>query len=308
MAKGIVGSNSIPRKGICCRIPVGENGGHSQFVGGSMVSFSERIGITLPKSIQLDSLDDDLRNSLWNVCYEYCFTRTGASTPFLLNDEMYQLAVALQRDFYKQPIQMLSRYTLDYVQEQLRFFHVRNWYEVLNLIQFLHNEFSGIHQQNFEADINHVLEREKSAYRFIAGELAPITSQVEMTEVERAMQYGARFEAVSEHVRAALALYSSKPSPDYRNSIKESISAVEASARIISGDSSAKLGDALKIIDDAKPIHGALKQALLKLYGYTSDEGGIRHSLVEAPNIDESDARFMLVACSAFVNYLISRS
>jgi hypothetical protein len=78
--------------------------------------------------------------------------------------------------------------------------------------------------------------------------------------------------------------------------------------RIISGDTDATLGDALKSMDTSKPIHGAFKQALLKLYGYTSDEGGIRHSLIESTNIDESDARFMLVTCSAFVNYFISRS
>ena len=89
---------------------------------------------------------------------------------------------------------------------------------------------------------------------------------------------------------------------------KNSISAVEAAVRIISENSKAELGDALKIMDASKPIHGAFKQALLKLYGYTSDEGGIRHSLLKSTNIDESDARFMLVTCSAFVNYFISRS
>jgi hypothetical protein len=115
-------------------------------------------------------------------------------------------------------------------------------------------------------------------------------------------------EAVSEHIKTALHLYSKKPDPDYRNSIKESISAVEAAVRIISGDTNATLGDALKVMDASKPIHGAFKQALLKLYGYTSDEGGIRHSLLESTNIDESDARFMLITCSAFVNYFISRS
>ena len=45
-----------------------------------------------------------------------------------------------------------------------------------------------------------------------------------------------------------------------------------------------------------------------KLYGYTSDEGGIRHSLLEQSSIDEAEAKFMIVACSAFVNFCIQRS
>jgi len=33
----------------------------------------------------------------------------------------------------------------------------------------------------------------------------------------------------------------------------------------------------------------------------------IRHSLLNEPNVDFEDAKFMLVACCAFVNYLISK-
>ena len=35
------------------------------------MKFSERIGITPSKAIQLKSMDDDLRNGLWNVVFEY---------------------------------------------------------------------------------------------------------------------------------------------------------------------------------------------------------------------------------------------
>jgi hypothetical protein len=272
-----------------------------------MASFSERIGITPPKAIQLESLDYDLRNSLWNVCYHYWFTATSRT---LSECNMYQLALGLQKDFYKQPVNMLTDYTPEFVEAHLMLFQNGEWYLVLNLIEFLRNQFRerSTGQKEFERDVNAVLEREKSAYRFIAGDIAAITNEVEVREVEVASQYGARFLAVSEHINTGLHLYSKKPDADYRNSIKESISAVEAAVRIITGDTDATLGDALKIMDASGPIHGAFKQALLKLYGYTSDEGGIRHSLVESTNIDEPDARFMLVTCSAFVNYFISRS
>ena len=51
-------------------------------------------------------------------------------------------------------------------------------------------------------------------------------------------------------------------------------------------------------------IHGALNESFLKLYGYTSDTNGIRHSGIDFKNASAEDARYMLVSCSAFVNYL----
>jgi AbiJ N-terminal domain 4 len=185
-----------------------------------MASFSERMGVTPPKAIQHQSLDIDLRNSLWNVCYQYWFTPTN-HLGALADDNMYQLAVCLQKYFYKQPVNMLTYKAADFVHEHLMFFHVESWFRVLNLIEFLRNQFpqGSIGQQEFEKDVNAVLEREKSPYRFIAGDLADITNEVEIGEIEVASQYGARFLAVSEHINTALHLYAKKPEADYRNSI-----------------------------------------------------------------------------------------
>ena len=55
-------------------------------------------------------------------------------------------------------------------------------------------------------------------------------------------------------------------------------------------------------------LHPALKRSFDSLYGYTSDAGGIRHAMSGEPAITSDDARFMLVSCSAFVNYLISKA
>ena len=48
-----------------------------------------------------------------------------------------------------------------------------------------------------------------------------------------------------------------------------------------------------------------MKEGFVKLYGYTSDEHGIRHSMLDIPDIGFAEAKFMLVACSAFANFLI---
>lgn len=101
-------------------------------------------------------------------------------------------------------------------------------------------------------------------------------------------------------------MLSDRKNPDYRNSIKESISAVETICRRISENPNATLGDALnELVKGGKiKFHGALLNAFKSLYGYTNDADGIRHSLMEEESLDQEDAIFMLTSCSSFVNYL----
>jgi hypothetical protein len=55
---------------------------------------------------------------------------------------------------------------------------------------------------------------------------------------------------------------------------------------------------------------GARDGGFGSLYGFTSDEDGIRHPLLDsvAAQVDETDALFMIGACAAFVSYLINKA
>ena len=68
--------------------------------------------------------------------------------------------------------------------------------------------------------------------------------------LQEALQDG-QFVGVSKHLKRALELYTDREAPDYRNSIKESISAVESMVRTITSEPKASLSKALKVIDDA---------------------------------------------------------
>ena len=105
-------------------------------------------------------------------------------------------------------------------------------------------------------------------------------------------------DVIGNHLRAAEKHFADG---DYRQSVKESISAVEAKARLITG-TTATLGAALKALVFT---HKAFHDALDKLFGFTSDSSGIRHSLLESKSVvSESEARFFLVVCSAFINFM----
>jgi hypothetical protein len=250
--------------------------------------FSERQGIIATKSIQKNSMDLDLRNSIWNVIqheYVHLVQQSGALK-------------MLYRDFWKVPY--TSKETQVGITSIFKRFSKLSWNEVYDLLEALASLTTSNHFENL---INAVLEREVSAYRMVSGVITEIIDDVEMSSVESALS-DEKFPNVQTHLRRALELLSDRQSPDYRNSIKESISAVESLSKYIVGDGKATLGDALKKIEHNEPLHGGLRKGFLSLYGFTSDSNGIRHGLMDESNLNSEDAIFFLVACTAFVNYL----
>jgi len=153
---------------------------------------------------------------------------------------------------------------------------------------------------------NALLEKHNSAYRLIDGEAAKITNDTEIEAIESALEV--KLKGVTTHLKSALAKLADRKTPDHRNSVKESISAIESLAQSLTGNSKATLGDALKVLGPAVGMHTAFKEALSKLYGYTSDAEGIRHAILEEASVTYADALFMLVTCSAFVNYVLSKA
>lgn len=187
----------------------------------------------------------------------------------------------------------------DYTKE---WFFKAEWYEKYDLIEFL--TLLDLNPE-MEDQFNTDLEREMSGYRIIDGYVVQITSEEEIVAIEDALGVSSQWEPVHTHLKTALKYFASRENPDYRNSVKEAISAVEALCKIITGDKDSTLGKALGVIEKKFQIHGALKSAFDKLYGYTSDSGGIRHALLEdSVPVTMEDARFMLISCSAFINYL----
>lgn len=106
----------------------------------------------------------------------------------------------------------------------------------------------------------------------------------------------AHLRKAAEHVNAG----------DWAGSVRESIHAVESVARQLDPDAAKTLGPALAALEKRGALHPALKGAFSKLYGYTSDEQGVRHALLDRPdaNVGADEAVFMLGACASFASYL----
>ncbi len=273
--------------------------------------FSQRAGLTpATKLVQLESMDEELRASLWSllsIFYWNTYRAPGESiwgrNDYVKQSNMYPLMASLWLHFFKEPTDTIDTYWEHCYDRLRKHFFGSKWYEVYDFIEFIANYGPEQPKAEFIDTANSFLERENSAYRFVDGRITEITSSEEVAEVESALAAADRYAGVKTHLQSALTLLSDRKNPDFRNSIKESVSAVESLAKQLSGDKSGTLGAILKELERRKKMHPALKNAFSALYGYTSDANGIRHALLEESNLTKADARFMLICCSAFINY-----
>lgn len=259
--------------------------------------FSERLGYTELKEMQVEELDKETRTRLHNILKRRIYFSTGGTKLYML----------IADEFFKIPTGMRSE---DYNNEIIDLFANKEWFRVLDFIEW-YSEYadrvqSGQFKMSFEREINQVLKKEVVGYRLINRMIIPITNTEEIESINASIN--SRFNVVNEHMKKALNFYGDRTNPDYENSIKESISAVEAMVKIITGDDGLSLGDAIKKLENnGVQIHGAMKKGFIQLYGYTSDSNGIRHAGIDFKKAPQEDAKFMLISCSAFVNYLIEK-
>lgn len=255
------------------------------------MSFSQRMGIKPVKdTIQINSMDDNLRTSLWNVFSEFWKA--------LIKNEKYEFSKLLWGDYFRFAIDELpvkrvyDHYDCKQVYGFIKaFYNNWKWYEVYDFL-----EFSVQSHQYLKLDVvlNDTLEKELSGYRFINKVLTPISDKIEIKSFEDTLN--SEYKNVATHIETAIKLFSDRKNPNYRNSIKESISAVEAICNIVTGQNNATLGDALKKLGKNDQIHGQLQSGFEKLYAYTNDsKSGIRHFLLDEDTICLEDAKYMAV-------------
>jgi len=281
-----------------------------------MVSFSERYGYKKVRdTIQKERIDEPLKNALWNIIYAFILKGLNISDKDKIDQINESLYKSIWVDYLKKTIDTYPRSFDGYLRNY--FFNESKWFEIYDLLEFVAKDYSiysdwynlketaNEYRQLFTSSCNDRLKEYLSAYRFVNNEITEMTTEEEIKEIEIAIN--SPINEIREHLSKALNHLSNRKNPDYRNSIKESISAVECLCRKITGEST--LDRALnKIESKGIEFNSQLKQGLEKIYHYTNGEGGIRHSLMDMnKELEQEDAKFILVACSAFINYLIEK-
>lgn len=275
--------------------------------------FSQKIGKTpIREAIQIESIDKRLENRLWNTILNNFFDKLSDFTSAYGDEsQKAQVCSIIWIEFFGERIDEIDSYSsgavfspgvIEYIK---KWFLKSQWYEKYDLLEFLSKLDLRVLNLGFTEMCNEALKKEMSGYQLVDENIVQITAEEEIHEIEDAINNSATWKPVNIHLKTSIKYFSNREKPDFRNSIKEAISAVESLCVIITGEKEATLGKALTIIEKKYKIHGALKNAFSSLYGYTSDAGGIRHSLLEDDiAVTLEDAKFMLVSCSAFINYL----
>ncbi len=264
------------------------------------MKFSQRQGITpLPANLRPESMPDELRNVLWNDFLVW----------FSSQSDILRLLQAVWHTYWNKPVDEIPIYPgypeNDYtnaVEIIRQYFFKAKWHEVYDFLEFfIETDYTG---QELGKSVNKDLAIKLAAYRVINQQIVPITNEHEISALEEVLANKDKFSHAASHIATAISHLSNKQNPDYRNSIKESISAVESVAKIICDDDQATLAQALLKLKNSSKLHGALSDGYTKLYAYTSDANGIRHALMNEPNLTIDDAKYFLIICTAFVNYL----
>lgn len=264
--------------------------------------FSERMGIVKASAIfQKDDISCELRAILWNVIYK--------NVVYNADDRCES---ELKMDFAIHFVQILVDAPGYVIFDEIRNLITKGaWFEVYDTVEYVYFFVKKTENTLFKnalfissrlkEDINSALKQENSAYRLVGDKIVPIINNTETTEIETAQENPRS--NVQTHINTALGFLSDRQNPDYRNSIKESISAVEALCREITGEST--LDKALPALTKkGVKIPNMLQKSFEKFYYFTNGENGIRHALMDEEQIGFEEAKYMLVLCSAFVNYL----
>lgn len=269
--------------------------------------FSQRYGyVVVEDVIQVGGLNAETRKAIWNCLYLTLFNNRNFS------DIAVSCAKSIWVHYLNCEADDIPDYDTDYSYEISllttfkKYIYECEWYYLFDFVEFIVKYTSGLSKLDPGKYLNQVFKKYGVGYTIINGWVTPVSDKVEIESIQNAIDNN--IESSKYHLQRALELLSDREQPDFRNSIKESISAIESLCRKITGDDKGTLGKLIKVVEEKGYIHQSMKNAFSSLYGYTSDEGGIRHSLTDAgesPTLE--DARYMLVICSAFSNYLISK-
>lgn len=280
--------------------------------------FSETHGMSsCVTQLQYKDFDDKTRNTLYNRVYQILSISFENQKDFRENpydytnyEELFFQDLSINVFCERISANNFIPRSLKFEEDKIyKVFSEAPYNEILDFIQYTIQWISYRNKKNkdknfFFGFMNQIFEQEYVGYRFVNGKIAPITDKNEIDSIEKACNN--EFEGTRAHIKKAVGFIADRERKDYKNCIKESISAVESICSIIVGDAGTTLGKALKRLkDNGLDIHPSLEMAFSKLYGYTCDKDGVRHSegMFES-DVTFEEAKFMLVSCSAFVNYL----
>ncbi|MDE2970558.1 MAG: hypothetical protein OXT51_10775 [Chloroflexota bacterium] len=268
------------------------------------LSFSQAQGYeALPQPLRLEELTREARVGIWNILYEAVDYELRGFESHPLWTPLFR---AVYADFLHLPLDSWEG-TRSILTGEVRNIIIHgdfNW--VFDLLTFILRDTHCPYDLKLGMAV--IFEKFQLAYSLDMSDpptIYPVSTPEEGNALIQSLEdlserglVGAR-----EHLRQAANCISQE---DWAGAIRESIHAVESVACQIAPGTKT-LGEALKVLKQSGLLeHPALEQGFDKIYGYTNDERGIRHALLDQSSADVGidEALFMFGACASFASYL----
>ena len=273
-----------------------------------VLTFSQREGyVELPLPLQIEKLPGAVRIAIWNVLYAQMRESRRRVGKIICIDDPWE---TILRDLYLYHDNMRLDKWLPTFEQMTTWMQERleghRFNQVFDVVEFLMQHDCCPPQ--FITDLSGVFRRFQLAYTIRPGPqpmILPATTVEEGNELSRNLTelQDAGLDGCETHLRNASKYINEGR---WAESVRESIHAVESVAKKINPNATT-LAKALAPLEKQGVLqHKALKEALGRLYGYTSDEQGIRHALLDnaQAKVTIDEALFMLGACASFASYL----
>jgi hypothetical protein len=285
--------------------------------------FSERYGFIPEKKLQKNGLDQETRNRLWNTIHIHFFEDYKYNTKLCNYEELYCRCWIIWDKYFKTCTDELNDICVEQIIQKLKSEIIsartqdnellsevhRTPFSPFDLLECLFKLYDKDDLKGVIDPTNSILQEEKSIYRLFPKtmQFAPIYHETDMKNLNDAFERTkGKYDSVYENLENALSAYSDREKNSYGECIENSLKAVESMANKIRDKGNDKaLTGIIESVGSKINMHYNLIKGLTELYNWASDTK--RHGKSNKPlEVREPEARYMLLSCSAFVNYVIS--
>ncbi len=268
-------------------------------------TFSQRHGLReIPGPPQLQGISPQARNYLWGALWKHLQRTAIGDYLVLIGRPWRSVLAAVHQGKLERPLDQFDR-RLDHWKEICKPILLQGPYgECFDLIETLLR-----HPQcplDFVAEIEDIFQHQL-AYRIDTTSvptIVPAATEQEGDALIGALQTleTAGLAGAARHLRQAGERIRDR---DWAGSVRASIDAVESVATQVAPSNANTLGHVLAVMERKHDLHPALKRGFGAIYGYTSDEPGVRHALLDDESkVTQDEAIFMIGACASFSSYL----
>lgn len=164
-----------------------------------MALFSERLGFVKPREVlQIECANEELRMNIYNMVHRILGDYSRGSNAEAICKELWTMK-------WHNLIDTFPVCNDEFYQELRDWVFNDQWYVCYDLIEFVYNELdnlgalepepwdfgyggcgrdTGNLKKDFQEAVNTVLEAEGSGYRFLGGQIVPISNEIELASIE----------------------------------------------------------------------------------------------------------------------------